>query len=142
MIPPKHFDIFFPDWEMLRKSRRVQTFLKHLTTKFCPCDVDIDISFFFKTILGLTIYPPVCLGDAQKMFGGTLVVGLITEPLGFVQDARDVMVLFHEWLGVLGSVVFVCWTIPLQDNTPVCHDCLVVNRTSTFIMNIPSRHGC
>ena len=42
-----------------------------------------------------------------------LVIGLITEPLGFVQDARDVMVLFDEWLGVLGSVVFVCWTIPL-----------------------------
>ena len=31
-----------------------------------------------------------------------MVVGLITEPLGFVQDARDVMVLFDEWLGVLG----------------------------------------
>ena len=42
-----------------------------------------------------------------------LVIGLITEPLRFVQDARDVMVLFDEWLGVLGSVVFVCWTIPL-----------------------------
>ena len=39
------------------------------------------------------------------------MVGLITEPLGFVQDARDVMVLLDEWLGVLGSVVFVCWTI-------------------------------
>ena len=64
------------------------------------------------------------------------------EPLWFVQDARDVMVLFYEWLGVLGSVVFVCWTIPLQDDTPVCHDCLVVNGTSTFIINIPSRHGC
>ena len=51
------------------------------------------------------------------------------EPLGFVQDARDVMVLFDEWLGVLGSVVFICWTIPR-------------NGTSTFIINIPSRHGC
>ena len=30
------------------------------------------------------------------LFGGTLMVGLITEPLGFVQDARDVMVLFVE----------------------------------------------
>ena len=70
------------------------------------------------------------------------MVGLITEPLGFVQDARDVMVLFDEWLGVLGSGVFVCWTIPLQDDTPVCHDCLVVNGTSTFIITIPSRHGC
>ena len=49
-----------------------------------------------------------------------LVVGLVTEPLGFVQDARDVMVLFDEWLGVLDSVVFVLWTIPLQDYTPVC----------------------
>ena len=39
-----------------------------------------------------------------------------------------------------GSVVFVCWTIPLQDNTAVCHDCLVVN--GQFIINIPSRHDC
>ena len=30
------------------------------------------------------------------------MVGLITEPLGFVQDAEDVMVLFDEWLAVLG----------------------------------------
>ena len=29
------------------------------------------------------------------------MVGLITEPLGFVQDAQDVMVLFDEWLAVL-----------------------------------------
>ena len=66
----------------------------------------------------------------------------VTEPLGFVQDARDVMVMFEEWLAVLGSVGFVCWTIPLQDDTPVCHDCLLVNGTSKFIMNISSRHGC
>ena len=39
------------------------------------------------------------------------MVGLITEPRGVVQDARDVKVLFDDWLGVLGSVVFVCWTI-------------------------------
>ena len=79
---------------------------------------------------------------SMLLFGGTLVVGLITKPLGFVQDARDVMALFDEWLGVLGSGVFVCWTIPLQDDTPVCHDCLVVNGTSTFIINISSRYGC
>ena len=36
------------------------------------------------------------------MFRGTLVVGLITEPLGFVQDAHNVMVLFDEWLALLG----------------------------------------
>ena len=29
------------------------------------------------------------------------MVGLITEPLGFVQDTQDVMVLFDEWLAVL-----------------------------------------
>ena len=46
------------------------------------------------------------------------------------------MVLFAE------SVVFVVWTIPLQDETPACHDCLVVNGTSKFIINISSRHGC
>ena len=27
--------------------------------------------------------------------------GLITETLGFAQDAQDVMVLFDEWLAVL-----------------------------------------
>ena len=69
------------------------------------------------------------------------MVGLITESLVFGQDARDVMVLFDEWLGVLGSVVFLCWTIPLQDDTPVCHDCLVVNGTSTFITNICTAAG-
>ena len=41
-----------------------------------------------------------------------------------------------------GSVVFDCWTIPLQDDTPVCHDCLVVNGARKFIINILSRHGC
>ena len=46
------------------------------------------------------------------------------------------MVLFGE------CVVFVSGTVPLQDDTPVCHDCLVMNGTSTFIINIPSRHGC
>ena len=46
------------------------------------------------------------------------------------------MVLFGE------SVVFVCWTSPLQDDTPIYHDCLVVNGTSKFIINISSRHGC
>ena len=35
------------------------------------------------------------------LFGGILVIGLITEPLGFVQDAQDVMVLFDGWLAVL-----------------------------------------
>ena len=46
------------------------------------------------------------------------------------------MVLFGE------SIVFVVWTIPLQDETPVRHDCFVVNGTSNFIINIPSRYGC
>ena len=36
------------------------------------------------------------------LYGGTLVIGLITEPLVFVQDAQNVMVLFDEWLAVLG----------------------------------------
>ena len=42
------------------------------------------------------------------------MVGLITEPLGFVRDARDVMVMFDEWLGVLG-LCSVC----LLDDTSV-----------------------
>ena len=32
MIPPKRFDIFPPDWEMLRRSRCVQIFLETTTT--------------------------------------------------------------------------------------------------------------
>ena len=46
------------------------------------------------------------------------------------------MILFGD------SVVFVSGTSLLQDDTPVCHDCLVVNGTSKFIMNISSRYGC
>ena len=46
------------------------------------------------------------------------------------------MVLFGE------CVVFVYWTSSLQDETPVCHDCLVVNGTSKFIINIFSWYGC
>ena len=46
------------------------------------------------------------------------------------------MVLFGD------SVVFVCWTSLLQDDPPVCHECLVVNGTSKFIINISSGHGC
>ena len=50
------------------------------------------------------------------------------------------MVLFGEWFELLmteswGSVVYLCRWISL-------HDCLVVNGTSTFIINMPSRHGC
>ena len=29
-----------------------------------------------------------------------------------------------------------------EEETPVCHECLMVNRTSKLITNIPSRHGC
>ena len=72
------------------------------------------------------------------LFGGTLVVRFdITELLGFVQDARDVMVLF--------GVVVVCSSsgrAHCRELTPVCHDCLVVNGTSKLIINISSRHGC
>ena len=28
MIPPKRFDIFLPDWGMLKRSRRIQFFLE------------------------------------------------------------------------------------------------------------------
>ena len=56
------------------------------------------------------------------------------------------MVLFDEWFEWLRVLrlwcVFDCWTISLQDDTPVCHDCLVVNGTSMFIISIPSQHGC
>ena len=54
--------------------------------------------------LSQNIYPHASLDLLQRpphVFRGTLVIGLITEPLGFVQDAQDVMVLFDEWLAVL-----------------------------------------
>ena len=35
-------------------------------------------------------------------------------------------------VGVLGLSV-VC--VPLQDDTPICHDCLVVNGTNRFIIS-------
>ena len=38
-------------------------------------------------------------GAVWRYLGGSV---RYMEPLGFVQDARDVMVLFDEWLGVLG----------------------------------------
>ena len=53
-------------------------------------------------------FPESYLSPNRGLFEGTWMVGLITEPLGFVQDARDVMVLFG------GSIVFVVWTSPLQ----------------------------
>ena len=40
------------------------------------------------------------------------------------------------------SVVFAVRTSSLQEEEPVCHDCLVVNGTSKLIRNIPSWHGC
>ena len=46
--------------------------------------------------------PESYLSASRRLFGVTLMVGLITEPLGFVQDAQDVMILFHEWLAVVG----------------------------------------
>ena len=35
MIPPKRFDIFHPDWEMLRRSRCVQIFHIVISTDVC-----------------------------------------------------------------------------------------------------------
>ena len=40
--------------------------------------------------------------QVRGLFGDTLIVGSITDPLGFAQDAQDVMVLLNEWLAVLG----------------------------------------
>ena len=40
--------------------------------------------------------PESYLSRSRGAVWGYLVVGLITEPLGFVQDARGVMVLFDE----------------------------------------------
>ena len=71
-----------------------------------------------------------------KLFGGTSVIGLIFGASGVCTRCMRRYGLFGK------SIVFVVWTIPLQDETPVCHDCLVVNGTSKFIINISSRHGC
>ena len=58
----------------------------------------------------VAVLPGKCLKSLRNhtshqvggLFGDTLMVGLITEPLGFVQDAQDFMVLFDEWLAPLG----------------------------------------
>ena len=77
------------------------------------------------------------------IFGDTLVVRFDIRSLWGLYKMYETL-----WFRLVsgqeswGSVVFVIWTIPLQDDTPVCHDCLVVNGTRTFITNIPSRHGC
>ena len=63
--------------------------------------------------------PESYLVPSRGLFGGTRSSVRYTEPLGFVQDARDVMVLFDEWfewLGVLGlCCVFLC-SVRLQDD--------------------------
>ena len=59
------------------------------------------LASFFKSIRNHTSH------QVGGLFGSTLDIGLITEPLGFVQDAQDVIVMFGEWLAVLESVVFV-----------------------------------
>ena len=78
----------------------------------------------------------------KGVFGGTLVIGLITEPLGFVQDAQDVMVLFGEWLAVLVLCSVRVLDEPSAGRNYVCRDCLVVNGTSKFIINTSSRYSC
>ena len=60
------------------------------------------LASFFKSLRNHTSH------QVGVLFGGTLMVGLVTEPLGFAQDAQDAMVLFDECLAVWGSVVFVC----------------------------------
>ena len=57
------------------------------------------ISTYYNISFLVLIFIPL---NNVPLFGGTLMVGLITEPLGFVQDAQDAMVLFDEWLAVLG----------------------------------------
>ena len=45
--------------------------------------------------------PESYLSPSRGAVGGTLVIGLIMEPPGFVQDAQYVMFLFDECLAVL-----------------------------------------
>ena len=52
------------------------------------------------------------------------------------------MVLFGEWLEYYCRSLGPLLCVPPQDGTHVCYDCLMVNGTSKFIINIPSRHGC
>ena len=67
---------------------RCTTSFLFLMFVWCPC-MAINVSVQY---------------NGGLLFGGTLVIGLITEPLGFVQDAQDVMVLFDEWLSRLGAL--------------------------------------
>ena len=54
------------------------------------------------------------------LIGGTLMLGLIAEPLESVQDAQDVMVLFGEWLAVLG----LCSVRVLDEPSAGRHACM------------------
>ena len=49
MVPPKRFDIFPPDWGMLRRSRCVQIFLEISLTRQCRVLRDIFFFFFLRT---------------------------------------------------------------------------------------------
>ena len=48
------------------------------------------------------------------------MLGLIAEPLESVQDAQDVMVLFGEWLAVLG----LCSVRVLDESSAGRHACM------------------
>ena len=57
MIPPKHFDIFPPDWGMLRRSRCVQIFLKiQLVLQLAYVEESQSTSGFLENIDGVQTF--------------------------------------------------------------------------------------
>ena len=68
------------------------------------------------------------------LFGGTLVVRFdIGRPWGLYKMHKTLWFCLMSGQTSWGSVVFVRWESPLQDEAPVCHNCSVVNGTSKFI---------
>ena len=62
MIPPKRFDIFYLDWGMLRRSRRVQLFLsKNSTGTICIAWLHLQEGhFIFICFAPLHVHPCPC----------------------------------------------------------------------------------
>ena len=99
-------------YQNISRQRR-QTLLGRLDNSVMKADTDSafflseinqirhELSVLGKAVLTerLTI---IILDTLPSVFGGIRSSVRYTEPLGFVQDTRDVMVLFDEWFEWLG----------------------------------------
>ena len=74
LIPPKRFDIFPPDWGMLRRSRRVLIFLLNCTER--PLDLT-DTRLVSRLFLTVSTYEYVEIEQSPSTDGDTsCLIGL------------------------------------------------------------------